>query len=153
MLPCPHLTAPLVVGAAKKNPLQDLAHFQYANQEPLMEGEAGPVLARTGSDGCLSEAHRRGDSELLLRGLELGPQLGMVKSSSLESLHNVMQHSIQRDMVDDGSELRNRHTRNSFRRAVDRSLEQQQQQQQQRGVDGETHTHTHSACIGEARLW
>ena len=57
----------------------------------------------------------------------------MVKSSSLESLHNVMQHGIKREaLVEDGSELLNRRTRNSFRRAVDRSYDGAQH----RGVDG-----------------
>jgi len=56
----------------------------------------------------------------------------MVKSSSLESLHNVMQHGIKREaLVEDGSELLNRRTRNSFRRAVDRSYDSAQH----RGVD------------------
>ena len=66
-------------------------------------------------------------------GMELGPSLGMVKSSSLESLHNVMHHTIKREaLVEDGSDLLNRRTRNSFRRAVDRSYDEVQQ----RGVDG-----------------
>lgn len=68
----------------------------------------------------------------MLEGVELGPHLGMVKSSSLESLHNVMHHTIQRDSV---SDLRNRETRNSFRRAVDHSYDDSKNQQ--RGVDGE----------------
>lgn len=62
--------------------------------------------------------------------MQIGPSLGLAKSSSLESLHNVMHHTIQRDMVDDGS---NRSTRNSFKRGVDRSFEDGEQ----RGVDGE----------------
>ena len=73
------------------------------------------------------------------QGLEIGPNLGMVKSSSLESLHNVMHHTIKRDIVDDGSDLRNRSTRNSFRRAVDRSYdntENERNGEEQRGVDG-----------------
>ena len=71
----------------------------------------------------------------LLLGMELGPSLGLVKSSSLESLHNVMHLQIRRDS---GSDLRNRETRNSFRRAVDHSYDENgRQQQQQRGVDGE----------------
>ena len=57
----------------------------------------------------------------------------MVKSSSLESLHNVMQHNIRRDS---GTDLRNRETRNSFRRAVDRSYDDSSVGTQQRGVDG-----------------
>ncbi len=40
--------------------------------------------------------------------MELGPQLGLAKSSSLESLHNVMHHTIKMDVVDDGSDIRNR---------------------------------------------
>ena len=74
----------------------------------------------------------------------MGPQLGLVKSSSLESLHNVMAHSINRgDLVDDGSDLRNRSTRNSFRRAVDHSYDNGSERQVdevegQRGVDGES---------------
>ena len=72
--------------------------------------------------------------------MEIGPSLGMVKSSSLESLHNVMHHHIKRDVVDDGSDLRNRSTRNSFKRAVDRSYEAGEErggaEQSQRGVDG-----------------
>jgi hypothetical protein len=58
---------------------------------PLLEGEAG--LYRTGSDGCLPETVEREQPELLA-GVELGPNLGMVKSSSLESLHNMVSHSI-----------------------------------------------------------
>lgn len=77
--------------------------------------------------------------------MEIGPSLGMVKSSSLESLHNVMHHHIKRDVVDDGSDLRNRSTRNSFKRAVDRSYEAGEEgggaEQTQRGVDGETLAH------------
>ena len=71
--------------------------------------------------------------------VQVGPSLGLAKSSSLESLHNVMQHTIKRDVVDDGSDLRNRSTRNSFRRAVDRSYEPGGSQQGQRGVDGKSH--------------
>ena len=75
------------------------------------------------------------------QGIEVGPNLGLFKSSSLESLHNVMQHAIKRDIVDDGSDLRNRSTRNSFRRAVDRTVDGQHASQEgtgeQRGVDGE----------------
>ena len=76
------------------------------------------------------------------QGIEVGPHLGLFKSSSLESLHNVMQHAIKRDIVDDGSDLRNRSTRNSFRRAVDRTIDGQRPDAQegageQRGVDGE----------------
>ncbi len=41
--------------------------------------------------------------------MELGPQLGLAKSSSLESLHNVMHHTIKMDVVDDGSDLRSRY--------------------------------------------
>ena len=53
-----------------------------------------------------------------------------------------MQHAIKRDVVDDGSDLRNRSTRNSFRRAVDRTIDGQRPDAQegageQRGVDGE----------------
>ena len=74
--------------------------------------------------------------------MEIGPNLGMVKSSSLESLHNVMHHTIKRDVVDDGSDLRNRSTRSSFKRAVDRSYDAEGQgrtdDQTQRGVDGES---------------
>lgn len=73
-----------------------------------------------------------------LQALEIGPSLGLAKSSSLESLHNVMHHTIKRDLVDDGSDLRNRSTRNSFRRAVDRSYDSEGQSHQ-RGVDGKSH--------------
>ena len=77
---------------------------------------------------------------LCAQGIEVGPHLGLFKSSSLESLHNVMQHAIKRDVVDDGSDLRNRSTRNSFRRAVDRTIDGQGAAQEgtgeQRGVDG-----------------
>ncbi len=69
-------------------------------------------------------------NESLLRGIEVGPGLGMVKSSSLESLHNVMHHQIKHDS---GSDLRNRETRNSFRRAVDRTYDDGRVEQ--RGVD------------------
>ncbi len=69
-------------------------------------------------------------NETLLRGVEVGPGLGMVKSSSLESLHNVMHHQIIRD---NGSDLRSRETRNSFRRAVDRTFDDSRGEQ--RGVD------------------
>ena len=52
-----------------------------------------------------------------------------------------MQHAILRDIVDDGSDLRNRSTRNSFRRAVDRTIDGQTTDEnetgEQRGVDGE----------------
>jgi hypothetical protein len=52
-----------------------------------------------------------------------------------------MQHAIKRDIVDDGSDLRNRSTRNSFRRAVDRTIDgqrtTQEGEEEQRGVDGE----------------
>ena len=95
-----------------------------------MEGEA-PVLIRTGSDGCLNESAgtsilqvsvRRAWNGLShphtvtppsptqhsLQGIEVGPQLGLVKSSSLESLHNVMHHTIKRDLVDDGGDIRSR---------------------------------------------
>ena len=52
-----------------------------------------------------------------------------------------MQHAIKRDKVDDGSDLRNRSTRNSFRRAVDRTIDGQGGAKgaagEQRGVDGE----------------
>ena len=52
-----------------------------------------------------------------------------------------MQHAIKRDIVDDGSDLRNRSTRNSFRRAVDRTIDGQHASSkegsgEQRGVDG-----------------
>ena len=66
----------------------------------------------------------------LLRGLEVGPGLGMVKSSSLESLHNVMHHQIRRESA---SDLRSRETRNSFKRAVDRTYDDSAIQH--RGVD------------------
>ena len=56
----------------------------------------------------------------------------MAKSSSLESLHNARHHLIKRDSSTD---LRNRETRNSFRRAVDRSIEDSGERQV--GVDGE----------------
>lgn len=71
--------------------------------------------------------------------MEIGPSLGMVKSSSLESLHNVMHHTIKRDMVNDGSELRSRSTRNSFKQAVDHSYDDSAQRNggEQKGVDGE----------------
>ena len=76
----------------------------------------------------------------LIQGLEVGPQLGLFKSSSLESLHNVMQHTIKRDMVDDGYDFRNRSTRHSFKRAVDRTIDGQAAEAdeggEQRGVDG-----------------
>ena len=78
--------------------------------------------------------------------MELGPNLGLVKSSSLESLHNVMHLQIRRDS---GSDLRTRETRNSFRRAVDRSYDEgggEQHEQQQRGVDGECH-HRHGTIV------
>ena len=48
-----------------------------------------------------------------------------------------MHHTIKRDLVDDGSDLRNRSTRNSFRQAVDRSYEAGSEETSQRGVDGE----------------
>ena len=66
--------------------------------------------------------------------MQIGPSLGLAKSSSLESLHNVMHHTIQRDIVDDGS---SRSTRNSFRRSrgMDHSFEDGDGEQ--RGVDGE----------------
>ena len=52
-----------------------------------------------------------------------------------------MQHAIKRDIVDDGSDLRNRSTRNSFRKAVDRTIDGQGGTQgemgEQRVVDGE----------------
>ena len=78
-----------------------------------------------GPSPCLSvcPTGRHGINVSVLQSMEIGPSLGMVKSSSLESLHNVMHHTIKRDVVDDGSELRNRSTRNSFKRAVDHSYE------------------------------
>lgn len=78
--------------------------------------------------------HSRPQSELLA-GLEVGPNLGMVKSSSLESLHNIVAHTIKRDVGPGAGELRARETRNSFRRAVDRSTNEGGSSQ--RGVDGE----------------
>ena len=71
----------------------------------------------------------------LLAGLEVGPNLGMVKSSSLESLHNIVAHTIKRDVGPKVGELRTRETRNSFRRAVDHSMNDGDSSQ--RGVDGE----------------
>ncbi len=76
----------------------------------------------------------------------------MAKSSSLESLHNVFHHHIKRDLVDDGpSDLRNRSTRNSYRRTGEHPYHRHHHQQgeegegeeegdneeEQRGVDGE----------------
>lgn len=118
---------------SKKDPKKDFANFGYANVEPLVEGEA-PALVRTGSDPCLANLSSTAEEDLLA-GMELGPNLGLVKSSSLESLHNVMHLQIRRDS---GSDLRTRETRNSFRRAVDRSYDEgggEQHEQQQRGVD------------------
>lgn len=69
----------------------------------------------------------------------LGPNLGLVKSSSLESLHNVMHHSIKRDLVYDGTgtDMRSRSTRSSFIRAVNHSYQVNQSEVvEQRGVDG-----------------
>ncbi len=66
-------------------------------------------MIRTGSDGCLNETG--GGATFLhasLGTMEVGPQLGLAKSSSLESLHNVMLHTIKRDVVNDGSDVRNR---------------------------------------------
>lgn len=65
----------------------------------------------------------------------MGPNLGMVKSSSLESLHNIVSHTIKRDVGPGVGELRTRETRNSFRRAVDHSLKDGASTQ--REVDGE----------------
>ena len=70
-----------------------------------------------------------------------------------------MQHAIKRDMVDDGSDLRNRSTRNSFRRAVDRTIDGQAPVEngtgEQRGVDGESDC-GEGVCVsecGEGVLW
>ena len=48
---------------AKKNPRQDLAHLQFGNTEPLVEGE-NSVLVRTGSDGCLNQHNTSNDDTL-----------------------------------------------------------------------------------------
>jgi len=54
----------------------------------------------------------------LSQNVAVGPSLGLVKSSSLESLHNVMHHHIIRDVVDDGPGGSGRRPgrRNSFKR-------------------------------------
>ena len=66
--------------------------------------------------------------------LEVGPSLGLVKSSSLESLHNVMHHTIKRDLVNDGTE----NARANFMHTKDNSYQINQiEGVEQHGVDGE----------------
>ena len=65
----------------------------------------------------------------LLAGMEVGPSLGMVKSSSLESLHNIVAHTIKRDMETGGRGEGS----SSFRRPVDHSMSQPAPTQ--RGID------------------
>ncbi len=77
----------------------------------------------------------------------VGPSLGLVKSSSLESLHNVMHHHIIRDMVDDGTGGSGRRVarRGSFKRNAishygqltpEDQAGQEEEDEEQRGVDG-----------------
>ena len=61
--------------------------------------------------------------------MEVGPSLGMVKSSSLESLHNIVAHTIKRDMGTGGRGEGS----SSFRRPVDHSVSQPASTQ--RGID------------------
>ena len=79
--------------------------------------------------------------------MAVGPSLGLVKSSSLESLHNVMHHHIIRDMVDDGPRGSGHRPgrRNSFRRnTVDHSYiptmagGMAEDEEDHRGVDGKS---------------
>ena len=75
----------------------------------------------------------------LSQNMAVGPSLGLVKSSSLESLHNVMHHHIIRDIVDDGvaGGTRRGPHRNSFKRtAMDHSYGEANGEEEQRGVDG-----------------
>ena len=71
----------------------------------------------------------------LIAGVEVGPNLGMVKSSSLESLHNIVAHTIKRDISSAaGAGRSSRESANSFRTTVDRSRDDGKDAQ--RGVDG-----------------
>eukprot|EP00731_Ephydatia_muelleri_P034560 Em0065g21a len=84
----------------KKDYLKDLQQYRVQNSEPELEGGGGGII-RTGSDGCLSNNIESTTEARLLDGVEVGSLLGMVKSSSLESLHNVFKNAIKLDS-DDG---------------------------------------------------
>ena len=82
--------------------------FRLANPEPRLEGEGSPSppLFRTGSDGDISIANSHYAQVDMLRGIAVGPNLRMAKSSSLESLQTVMHYTIHSEMKGDGNILR-----------------------------------------------
>ena len=62
------------------------------------EGSPSPPLYRVGSDSDITAAFSNYNNQSgMLDGVEVGPNLRMVKSSSLESLQTVMHHTINAD--------------------------------------------------------
>ena len=82
----------------KNVPQPNLKHVPLANVVPLMEGEGSPSPPlRAGSDSDLPGAFAHYNHSDMLDGVEVGPNLRMAKSSSLESLQTVLHHSINPD--------------------------------------------------------
>ena len=69
---------------------------------PRLEGEGSPSppLYRTGSDSDVTAINHNNHfyNTDMLRGVEVGPNLRMAKSSSLESLQTVMHYTINADV-------------------------------------------------------
>jgi hypothetical protein len=85
----------------KNTPQPNLSHLQLANEIPQLEGEGSPSppLYRTGSDSDLPATTQNRYYEVdMLNGVEVGPNLRMAKSSSLESLQTILHYTINADV-------------------------------------------------------
>ena len=87
-------------------PKYNYLRSHLANIEPRLEGEGppSPPLYRTESDGDISSslAYQHND---MFRSVEVGPNLRMAKSSSLESLQTVMHYTVRANIHQEDSSM------------------------------------------------
>lgn len=106
----------------KQGPQRDFSQFSFRNSEPKVEGDDSSIdMMRTGS----AESILANRSPVQYK-VMVGPNLGLAKSSSLESLQTIL--AVQRiHEANEALGIRSREARSSFRKAVDKTYDKQEE--------------------------